>query len=313
MEVVWGLAKPINLTSKFMKIIICSFYSPPGTNRNPKLADYIVSTLHLLYTENPDSGIILGADINSMNISPILNCGLKRQIVDQKTHDVRSATLSAEQFEKYLIDQVDLHCPKKSLKLSNKDKPFITSDLKRLDRKRNLEYLKKGKTVKYYDLKTQFEKLYKSEAKKYIERNLENLGQCKPGQAFKVLKHLGAQPGDLIDNSTFTLPEHEDLSVEESAERIADNFSSISSTFAPLSVSDLSNGVQEKLKDPGRAPNLSEYDVYIKIRKAKKPRSGTPFDIPKELISEFAPELAAPLANIFNNTYGRIQCYVIKC
>ena len=81
----------------------------------------------------------------------------------------------------------------------------------------------------------------------------------------------------------------------------------ISSTFAPLSVSDLSIGVQEKLKNPGRAPNLSEYDVYVKIRKAKKPRSGTPFDIPKELISEFAPELATPLANIFNNMFQNAE------
>ena len=50
------------------------------------MADHITSTLHMLYTENPDSGIIIGADINSMNISPILNCGLRlHQIVDQNT------------------------------------------------------------------------------------------------------------------------------------------------------------------------------------------------------------------------------------
>ena len=34
------------------------------------------------------------------------------------------------------------------------------------------------------------------------KKNLENLGQSKPGQAFKVLKHLRAQPGDPVDNST---------------------------------------------------------------------------------------------------------------
>ena len=73
------------------------------------------------------------------------------------------------------------------------------------------------------------------------KKNLENLGQSKPGQAFKVLKHLRAQPGDPVDNSTITLPEHESLSNEESAERIAENFSLISSTFTP----NLSNSVQK--------------------------------------------------------------------
>ena len=86
LEVVWGIIRPVHLNSKYNKIIICSFYSPPDKFKNLKLADYITSTLHLLATENPGSGIILGADVNSMNIKPILNCGLKlRQIVDQNT------------------------------------------------------------------------------------------------------------------------------------------------------------------------------------------------------------------------------------
>ena len=50
------------------------------------MADHIVSTLHMLCSKYPDSGIILGADKNSMDITPILNCGLKlRQVVDKNT------------------------------------------------------------------------------------------------------------------------------------------------------------------------------------------------------------------------------------
>ena len=41
----------------------------------------------MFYTKYPNSGIILGADCNGMDITPILKCGLKlRQVVDQKTH-----------------------------------------------------------------------------------------------------------------------------------------------------------------------------------------------------------------------------------
>ena len=86
LEIIWGLLRPKTQSSKYNSIIVCSFYSPPNKYKYPKMADHICSTLHMLYTTYPDSGIILGADINSMNISSILNCGLKlRQIVDKNT------------------------------------------------------------------------------------------------------------------------------------------------------------------------------------------------------------------------------------
>ena len=69
LEVVWGLVKPKDQASKFRKIIACSFYSPPDKKKNSKMADHIVTTLHMLYSKYPDSAIILGADKNDMNIS----------------------------------------------------------------------------------------------------------------------------------------------------------------------------------------------------------------------------------------------------
>ena len=44
----------------------------------------------MLCSKYPDSAIILGADKNDMNISPILSCGLKlRQVVDKSTRKQR--------------------------------------------------------------------------------------------------------------------------------------------------------------------------------------------------------------------------------
>ena len=86
LEVVWGLLRPKNPGAKFKKIIVCSFYSPPNKQRNSKLADHIVGTLHMLAANHPGSAIILGADKNYMDIRPILNCGLRlRQCVDKPT------------------------------------------------------------------------------------------------------------------------------------------------------------------------------------------------------------------------------------
>ena len=86
LEVVWGLLRPKNPSTKFKKIIICSFYSPPNKKKNSKMADHIVSTLQMLYSKYPDCGVILGADKNEMDIKPILSCGLRlRQVVNRST------------------------------------------------------------------------------------------------------------------------------------------------------------------------------------------------------------------------------------
>ena len=86
LEVVWGLVKPKTPSAIFKSIIACSFYSPPKKNKNSKMADHVVSTLHMLCSKYPESVIILGADMNQMDIRPILDCGLKlRQIVNKNT------------------------------------------------------------------------------------------------------------------------------------------------------------------------------------------------------------------------------------
>ena len=46
-------------------------------------------------------------------------------------------------------------------------------------------------------------------------------------------------------------------------------------------------------------PQLSDYQVYEQIRKSKKPRSNVPVDLPRRLVQEFAPEIAAPAGKIF--------------
>ena len=48
--------------------------------------DHLVTTLQMLTTKYPDSGIIMGSDKNKMDIQPVINCGLKlKQVVDKPT------------------------------------------------------------------------------------------------------------------------------------------------------------------------------------------------------------------------------------
>ena len=51
-------------------------------------------------------------------------------------------------------------------------------------------------------------------------------------------------------------------------------------------------------------PKVDEIEVYEKICKAKKPKSGVPGDLPRTLINEFSAEISTPLTKIYNSITG---------
>ena len=211
--------------------------------------------------------------------------------------------LQVQKFENIIMEKLNTYCPEKTVRISSQDKPWVTADLKSLHRLKSREYSKRGKTQKYKNLAQEFKVKYKAAAAKYLKRSLDELMECKPGQAYSVLKRMGARPGDCTDAQTFTLPSHEkeNMTNKQSAERIANYFAGISQEFPPLDQSSLPARVKRKIKSAGAAPSVSEYEVYKKIRAAKKPRSGVPGDLPRTIVSEFAAELATPVHNIINN------------
>ena len=119
---------------------------------------------------------------------------------------------------------------------------------------------------------------------------MDELMDCKPGQAYNVLKRIVTGSGDCTDSNTFTLGHvSENLSAEQSAERIANYFAEISQEFSPLDKNLLPPHVQSKLESESKPPSISEYDAYKKIKSAKKPKSGVPGDLPRAGVMEFAP------------------------
>ena len=392
LEVVYGLLKPKCATAKYKKIILCSFYSPPTARRNTKLADHIVGTLQLLSTNHPNCPIILGGDKNGMDITPILNCGLRLKQINVKPsrkgaildiiimnifkhynlpiiapplnpdnpnkgkpsdhsvpiavphtdrynpplrnyrlHTYRPLPFSSVQkfgqwmvgqqwdniseysspteqvktFQKLLNEKLEEYCPQKTVKLGAFDKPFITAEIKKLDRQKMREYRKRGKSEKYLRIAKLFDQKYKTAAEAYLRKNMDTLKEKNPGQAYSILKRLGAQPGDCTDSNGFTLPSHleDNLTEEQSAERIATHFAEISQQFPPLDTALLPERVQSKLQEESTPPTISERDTYEKIKSANKPKSGVPGDLPCSMTKEFSVELAKPLSYIINNIF----------
>ena len=199
---------------------------------------------------------------------------------------------------------LDQHCPTKTVKLRPQvDKPFITAELKKLDRQRKREYKKHGKSEKYHSVNKLFETKYKKASTEYLNKMMLDLEESNPSKANKILKRLGAQPGDLPDEGNFVLPLHEELGLtaKESADRIAEKFAEISQEFPAITLQGLPERVQEKIRcaKASAVPYISRQKVESKITKAKKTKGGVPGDIPAKLVKEFGPELAPPLSQLF--------------
>ena len=191
------------------------------------------------------------------------------------------------------------------MKIGSQDKAWINSELKKIHRLKSREYTKRGKTAKYWELAKEFERKYKLEATKFMNKNVESLKDSNPGKAYRTLKQMGATPGDCMDSTSFSSHLKDNLTTEQSAERIAEHFDEISNSFPPLSVSLLPNHVQTKLvTDTRQPPVVSVYDTWQKIEAAKKPRSGVPGDLPRELNKEFSVELATPPRGIIIKISG---------
>ena len=129
--------------------------------------------------------------------------------------------------------------------------------------------------------------------------------QAAPGKAWNTLKKMGAQPGECGGEGAFTLTEHleQNLSTDESLERIVSYFSELSCQHPPLCTETLPDRVKQKLSsviDPGELPHISAQQVWqIQIGK-KKTLSAVPSELPPRLRNEFSVELCEPAAVIFN-------------
>ena len=141
--------------------------------------------------------------------------------------------------------QLNLMFPVKECRVSNTDKPWVTSEIKKLDRWKKAEYKKNGKSTKYNSLLQAYNQKYESSSKMHLKRNVTDLMQAAPGRAWDTLKKMGAQPGECGGQGGFTLTEHveQNLSAEQSLEKIVSYFSELSNQHPPLCVESLPDRV----------------------------------------------------------------------
>ena len=141
------------------------------------------------------------------------------------------------------------------------------------------EYRKHGKSEKYRKLLEKFDQKYEIAANDHLEKYVRSLKEDNPGKAYSVLKKMGSQPGDCLDEGSFQLTEHVEanLSLAESAEKIAEHFALISQSYQPLDITKLPTYVKDIIEDTIHAfelPTLKKLRCGIKLNMLRNLRVG---------------------------------------
>ena len=178
--------------------------------------------------------------------------------------------------------------------------------MKKLDKYVKKEYKSRGKSEKYVKLKQIYDTKLKKASSEYLKGCIQDMIDEARGKACRAMKKLGAGPGDMDEDTGFSLTEHieKGLTEQQSAESFVDYFSAISQQYAPLNIQSLDIRVRAKLQAPinkQELPVVEAWQVWEAMKRGKKTRSTVPGELPARLRHEFGPKLAEPAAVIFNN------------
>ena len=200
----------------------------------------------------------------------------------------------AQIFHNFLQSHLDKYFPEKNTKISNLDRKWFSPALKQIHRKMQREFFRKRKSEKYKKLKSKFKRMKRKAIKTFYSDFVSVLKQSDPGKWYAMAKKIGAV--DQMTGGEIKVESLAGLNNLESAQMIADHFAAISNQYDPVDYTQLPC----YLPAPP-PPQVTEYDVYLRLRRLKKTKSTLPLDIPDKLRQECSPLLAGPLSSLINS------------
>jgi hypothetical protein len=217
----------------------------------------------------------------------------------QQLYQMESAHEKAEYLHMRLLEQLNIFLPEKTINIRPDDQPWVTSEIKQIDRNRKREYCRKKRSPKWNKLDEEFN-VKSEEAKVNYSKNIVNdLRFSNQSQWYSKIKRMTSHS---IDEET-VVEEFQGLSDQIQAEKIADQFEKISNLYSPLNMKDINIS---SLKDDRPPPEVNPYLVYLKIMSLTKKTATAIGDIPMKVIRLCEEELSFPLSDIYTRAilYG---------
>ena len=253
---------------------IQSFYHPPTTlepldndeNVNGKPSDHLIVKMVPLSSQNPN----LIKRYKVIKYRPFPDSAIREmgQWIQSQTwkeiYDIQSPDLKAEKFEELLMLKVNLLFPEKTIKLSENDKPWVDSQLLKLDRQCKREYNKNKKSAKWANLYQSFTERIGQLKEWYYKNMVEDLKTSNVSQWYSKVKRMSSI--DPTSDEKIFVQELMELPSDQQAEVIARKFAEISNLYEPLKSDDVEI---PDLKNSKPAPLFEPFQIYEKIRKMK--------------------------------------------
>ena len=233
---------------------------------------------------------------------PITQSGIEKfgqWIVSQTWDDVYASVdvnKKVEIFQNCLVESYHACFPVKILKVCDEDDPWITVELKKLDRQRKREFLKHKNSPKWQRLNNQFLEKCEYEKEKYYENIVSDLKTSNVGKWFSKVKRMSGRDKDKQNN--IMVEELRGQDNYQQAESIANHYSKISNQYEQINSEDFPN-----YQDTDNVPQVEPLKVYQTICSMNKKAATVPGDLPMRLISEFSVEISFPLADIVSSCF----------
>ena len=201
--------------------------------------------------------------------------------------------------------------PEKTRKVNSDDQPWISHKLKTIDRARKREYSKHRRSEKWKILNSDFKKGVKCAKKSFYQKMMSELMSKNSSQWYSSVKRITSHDQQKFDK--IIVPELNNFSDEEQANKIADHFAKIPNQYNQLRLDDIHIS-QINDKD---IPQFKEVEIWMLLSNLKTNKSTIQTDISARIYKEFAAHLAEPLTHVYNTSltqgqYPKIYKYEIS-
>ena len=207
----------------------------------------------------------------------------------------------AELLHTTLLEKMELYLPEKSIKIRQDDDPWVTSEIKSLDRLQKRQYRKHKKSVKWNVLNQKYKEKCEKAKHDYSANIVNDLKNSNQSQWYSKLKRMSSHSQDKDSNTI--VQELIGQPTQLQAEKIADQFAEISNLYSPLKSEDIN---LNDISDDRPPPEINPYLIFLKIMSVKKKTATVIGDIPMKVIKFCAEELSFPLSDIYTRSvlYG---------
>ena len=213
--------------------------------------------------------------------------------------ELETAHQKAEYLHNRLLDQLNTYLPEKTIKISPNDQPWVTNEIKTLDRRMKREYRKHKKSVKWQTLDEQYRQMCEKAKQSYSKNIVNDLKLSNCTQWYSKIKRMSSH--SQATNEETVVQDMMGLPDETQVEKLADQFSEVSKIYSPLSTEDIDIG---NIRDDRPLPDIDPYSIYLKIMSIKKKTSTVVGDIPMKVIKFCAEELSFPLSDVYSRALG---------